>query len=55
MNKSIEYLKKEFGNVPIRIGAQAYLQKFYEGFGFIKEGNEYLEGRIPHFIMLRKA
>jgi ElaA protein len=54
MIKSIEYLKKEFGNVPIRIGAQAYLQQFYEGFGFVKEGDGYLEDGIPHFIMLRK-
>jgi ElaA protein len=52
MTKSIEYLKKEFGNTPIRIGAQAYLQKFYEGFGFVKEGDGYLEDGIPHFIML---
>jgi ElaA protein len=55
MKKSIEFLGKEFGSVPIRIGAQAYLQKFYESFGFVKEGDGYLEDGIPHFIMLRKA
>jgi len=54
MSRSIDYLKKEFGDIPIRIGAQAYLQKFYEGFGFVKEGDGYLEDGIPHFIMLRK-
>lgn len=52
MEKSIEYIRKEFGKVPIRIGAQLYLQKFYEGFGFVRQGNEYLEDGIPHIIML---
>lgn len=52
MEKSMEFIKKEFGNVPIRIGAQLYLQKFYEGFGFIREGNAYMEDGIPHIIML---
>lgn len=54
MTKSIEYLKKEFGDTPIRIGAQEYLKKFYESFGFVKEGDGYLEDGIPHIIMLRK-
>jgi ElaA protein len=52
MKKAMEFVKKEFGNVPIRIGAQVYLQKFYEGFGFVREGDEYDEDGIPHIIML---
>ena len=52
MEKSMEFSKKEFGNVPVRIGAQAYLQKFYESFGFVREGDEYDEDGIPHIIML---
>ena len=52
MEKSKEFIKKEFGRVPIRIGAQLYLQKFYEEFGFIREGDEYMEDGIPHIIML---
>ena len=52
MEKSLEFIKKEFGNIPVRIGAQKYLQKFYEGFGFIREGDEYDEDGIPHIIML---
>lgn len=52
MEKSLEFIKKEFGNVPVRIGAQAYLQKFYESFGFVREGDEYDEDGIPHIIML---
>jgi len=52
MEKSMEFIKKEFGKVPVRIGAQKYLQKFYESFGFACEGEEYLEDGIPHVIML---
>ncbi len=52
MIKTMEYIRKEFGSVPIRIGAQLYLQKFYEGFGFVRQGEEYLEDGIPHIIML---
>lgn len=52
MEKTMDYIHKEYGNVPIRIGAQLYLQKFYESFGFVWEGEEYLEDGIPHIIML---
>jgi ElaA protein len=33
---------------PLRISAQAYLEKFYEGFGFRGLGDTYLEDGIPH-------
>jgi ElaA protein len=33
MDKSLEIIRKEYGNVPVKIGAQAYLKKFYESFG----------------------
>lgn len=36
----------------IRIGAQAYLQKFYEGCGFDPVSDLYLEDDIPHLTML---
>lgn len=54
MEKSIEELEKIYGHVPIRIGAQAYLKKFYEGFGFEDLNEPYMEDGIPHMIMLRK-
>ena len=38
----------------IRIGAQQYLEKFYQGFGFITVSDMYLEDDIPHVEMLRK-
>ena len=53
MNESIQRIENLYGHVPIRIGAQQYLQKFYESFGFVREGEDYLEDGIPHIIMLR--
>ena len=53
MAESIRQIEKLFGQVPIRIGAQQYLQKFYESFGFVREGETYLEDGIPHIIMRR--
>lgn len=37
----------------IRIGAQAHLERFYGGFGFVREGEPYLEDGIPHLQMWR--
>jgi ElaA protein len=42
-----------FGPQPIKIGAQCYLQAFYESFGFVQQGEPYLEDGIPHMYMLR--
>ncbi|MBC3807857.1 GNAT family N-acetyltransferase [Undibacterium seohonense] len=36
----------------IRIAAQAYLEKFYQSFGFVTVSDEYLEDDIPHIDML---
>jgi ElaA protein len=39
----------------IDIGAQAYLEKWYERFGFRRSGPDYLEDGIPHLPMRRPA
>jgi ElaA protein len=52
MQKTIDYCKFFFGEQNIRIGAQLYLKRFYESFGFIQEGDVYLEDNIPHIEML---
>ena len=52
MKQSLEKIKELYGNVPIRIGAQCYLKKFYADLGFVAEGEEYLEDNIPHIEML---
>lgn len=36
---------------PIKIMAQSYLLKFYESYGFVREGEEFLEDGLPHWIM----
>ena len=41
------------GGQPVEIGAQAHLQPWYEQFGFVRSGPEYLDGRIPHVPMRR--
>ncbi|MBL8312404.1 MAG: GNAT family N-acetyltransferase [Rubrivivax sp.] len=36
----------------IRISAQAHLERFYGGFGFVRVGDPYPEDDIPHLEML---
>jgi len=55
MHKSIEIVRRMHGNVDIRIGAQCYLEKFYNAFGFQAAGASYLEDGIPHIEMLLPA
>lgn len=55
MTRCIERLGLRFPNAPIRIGAQAYLQRFYESFGFEVDSRSYLEDGIPHYEMLRSV
>ena len=53
MGESIETCYKLFGEGPIKIGAQLYLKKFYESFGFEQEGEGYIEDGIRHIYMIR--
>jgi ElaA protein len=41
------------GDAPIVLGAQAYLEGWYEGFGFRRSGPGYVEDGIPHVPMRR--
>jgi ElaA protein len=41
------------GTVPVRIGAQAHLEKFYSDLGFVRTSDIYDEDGIPHIEMLR--
>jgi len=54
LSKSIRECEMRYGAVPIKIGAQLYLQKFYESFGFVKVSDVYLEDGIPHIYMIRR-
>jgi ElaA protein len=53
MKKSVELLEELYGGVSIRIGAQLYLKKYYESFGFQQDSEVYLEDGIEHIIMIR--
>jgi ElaA protein len=53
MKKSLDLIESLYGKVPVRIGAQCYLIRFYSSFGFEIAGEEYLEDNIPHIEMLK--
>jgi ElaA protein len=55
LQKAIEESTRIFGHFPICISAQSYLLQFYRSFGFVEEGEEYLEDGIPHIHMVREA
>lgn len=52
MKLSIEKIKELFGNLPIKIGAQLYLKKFYESLGFSQTSDIYHEDGIKHIEMI---
>ena len=43
------------GEVPVRISAQAHLERFYRELGFVPASEIYDEDGIPHLEMLRAA
>ncbi len=49
----IDYLDGIRGSKPIKISSQLYLKNFYSSFGFIAQGNPYIEDQIPHIAMIR--
>lgn len=53
MKTAIEKTISLYGAVPIKIGAQLYLKKFYESFGFLQCSETYMEDDIPHIKMIR--
>ena len=55
MQQSIESIYQLFGKVDIKIGAQLYLKKFYESFGFEQTSDVYMEDGIEHIYMLKLA
>lgn len=53
MKTAIEETERLYGKYPIKIGAQLYLKRFYEGFGFQQCSEPYLEDNIQHIKMIR--
>jgi ElaA protein len=54
MKQSIYNCYNLFGEGPIKLGAQLYLKKFYESFGFDQVSDVYLEDGIEHIYMLKQ-
>jgi len=52
MKEAIAQTEAIYGKVPVRIGAQLYLEKFYTALGFRQVSDQYLEDDIPHIEML---
>ncbi len=52
MQEAIVICEKTY-ECPIKISAQAYLEKFYQELGFQTVSEPYLEDDIPHIAMLR--
>lgn len=55
MRRAIAWCEQAAPNTPIRLGAQVYLRRFYQSFGFVEISAEYLEDDIPHVDMERPA
>lgn len=53
MAESLRLLEQLWGPQPIRIGAQAHLEAFYNRHGFVSDNKPYVEDGIPHLEMLR--
>lgn len=52
MQLAVQSCRKIFGDGPIRIGAQYYLEKFYAEIGFNATGDVYDEDGIEHIEMI---
>ncbi|MDB5229936.1 MAG: ElaA protein [Chitinophagaceae bacterium] len=55
MEVSITVCEELFGSGPIKIGAQLYLEKFYNSLGFKRVGDIYDEDGIDHIYMIRNG
>ncbi len=53
MQEAVQQVVQLFPDHPVKISAQAYLQKFYESYGFVKVSEPYMEDDIPHIAMVR--
>jgi ElaA protein len=55
MNEAIRFTEECFPDMGIKIGAQVYLQSFYESLGFGAVSDPYDEDGIPHLDMVKPA
>lgn len=55
MREGLAQAQRQWPGQSVRISAQAHLQAFYGGLGFVATSPEYLEDNIPHIEMLWSA
>lgn len=53
VSKAIEFIEENYPGKAIQIGAQTYLKKFYQGFGFKQVSDIFDDEGIDHVLMLR--
>jgi ElaA protein len=49
--ETMSYIDNQFPNRPVQIGAQVYLKRFYQGYGFEQVSDIYDEDGIDHILM----
>jgi ElaA protein len=54
MKRALEAIDRLYGPVPVYLGAQTHLIRFYEAFGFVS-GTPFIEDGIPHTHMIRPS
>ena len=52
VRRAIQHCREVYPDQGIRISAQSRLERFYDEFGFVVQGERYLEDGIPHTEML---
>ena len=52
ISKALEECQRLWADTDIQIGAQVYLEKVYQQFGFVRHSEDYLEDGIPHVDMV---
>jgi ElaA protein len=54
MGEALKRCDELFTHAPLKIGAQLYLKRFYESYGFTATGDVYIEDDIEHVHMIRR-
>lgn len=55
VRRVLSHFDEAHNDTPIKISSQLYLKEFYASFGFEAKGEPYVEDRIPHIAMIRRA
>jgi ElaA protein len=53
LERALSHIARQWPHQPIRLHAQAHLQRFYSSFGFEPISDVHLEDNIPHIWMRR--